>query len=593
MKKLIPLVFLFLGFVSSINGQSNEFQIISYSEFFELIEQEEDSVFKLNNTIVRYYPETDSLHFHTYDPAKLDEMRKDTIQVDKALSFDNVHFENRLDQSSRALHHIHFMHDVTLINTGSVKFYECYFEGSVLIYSKAPTKKGIDWIEANNGYSQIRCRNSVFRAGLEIRINELNIILSVVNCTIHSSDDPFKSFSLLANGLSSAHLENNLFLGCEEITIINIGTENFVLVGNEADRGDVTIHLLQNSINSNIIVLNNRWPEYVFLEFDELNSNVTLGWDQWNDRIHSQMGYRGRNALSRKTEVDSDSTKIFYVTRQIYENEFCYNAETKLLGRLMDLYDSQHNSKESNEAFIEIKDLETKRLKYLYSQSPSFDTYFQWKVNSFLKIFSDYGTKPSKAIIFSIYVILIFGLFYLFTPNSWDTLNQNRLIRRIRFITKYFRRDDGMKEVYIEENRDSVMNFEEFKQYMEESRKEVPRYFMFISKPLYYFSLSNYKMTTSALSKLDILKGKWTELPPKRKTGTSILMAIWFLLLILFDLSVKILNALTLSINTFTTLGFGEIPIKGVGRYLSIIQGFIGWFLLTLFSVSLISQLMH
>ena len=59
------------------------------------------------------------------------------------------------------------------------------------------------------------------------------------------------------------------------------------------------------------------------------------------------------------------------------------------------------------------------------------------------------------------------------------------------------------------------------------------------------------------------------------------------------EVFIKVLNALMLSINTFTTLGFGEIPIKGLPRYLAIIQGFIGWFMLTIFSVSLISQLLN
>jgi hypothetical protein len=70
-------------------------------------------------------------------------------------------------------------------------------------------------------------------------------------------------------------------------------------------------------------------------------------------------------------------------------------------------------------------------------------------------------------------------------------------------------------------------------------------------------------------------------------------MALWIIMLIILDLFVKFLNALTLSINTFTTLGFGEIPIKGIPRYLAIIEGFIGWFMLTIFSVSLISQLLN
>lgn len=46
-------------------------------------------------------------------------------------------------------------------------------------------------------------------------------------------------------------------------------------------------------------------------------------------------------------------------------------------------------------------------------------------------------------------------------------------------------------------------------------------------------------------------------------------------------------------INTFTTLGFEEIPIKALPHYLAIIQGVLGWFMLTIFSVSLISQLLN
>ena len=55
---------------------------------------------------------------------------------------------------------------------------------------------------------------------------------------------------------------------------------------------------------------------------------------------------------------------------------------------------------------------------------------------------------------------------------------------------------------------------------------------------------------------------------------------------------IHFLNALTLSVNAFTTLGFGDIPTHGAARYVTIIQGFIGWFLLTIFSVSLISQVL-
>jgi hypothetical protein len=59
---------------------------------------------------------------------------------------------------------------------------------------------------------------------------------------------------------------------------------------------------------------------------------------------------------------------------------------------------------------------------------------------------------------------------------------------------------------------------------------------------------------------------------------------------LLVNAAVALLNAFTLSLNAFVTLGFGEIPTRGVARYVTIAEGFLGWFLLTLFSVALISQ---
>ena len=69
----------------------------------------------------------------------------------------------------------------------------------------------------------------------------------------------------------------------------------------------------------------------------------------------------------------------------------------------------------------------------------------------------------------------------------------------------------------------------------------------------------------------------------------SLLTTLAFIAYYIF---IDILNAVTLSLNAFTTLGFGDIPTHGVGRYVTIIEGFVGWFILTIFSVSLINQVL-
>ena len=55
---------------------------------------------------------------------------------------------------------------------------------------------------------------------------------------------------------------------------------------------------------------------------------------------------------------------------------------------------------------------------------------------------------------------------------------------------------------------------------------------------------------------------------------------------------IRALNSIILSINAFSTLGFGQIPVRGLTKYLTIIEGFIGWFLLSVFIVSLLNQMM-
>ena len=110
--------------------------------------------------------------------------------------------------------------------------------------------------------------------------------------------------------------------------------------------------------------------------------------------------------------------------------------------------------------------------------------------------------------------------------------------------------------------------------------------------PIYKWAVSGTRISVSLLRRIDILKGNWQELPTKKRWWKSLLLMGVFSAVLVFDVFVKALNALMLSRNTFTALGFGEIPIEGLPRYLAIIQGFIGWFMLTIFSVSLITQLL-
>jgi hypothetical protein len=151
----------------------------------------------------------------------------------------------------------------------------------------------------------------------------------------------------------------------------------------------------------------------------------------------------------------------------------------------------------------------------------------------------------------------------------------------------------GIHEVYLDNQKEELLEFNEFKTLVEQQGKTVPKFFTATALPLYKWAISGSKFSASVLKRVDIMKGTWSDLPTKKRWWKSFLLIGAFLIAICCDIFIKMLNALMLSINTFTTLGFGEIPIKGLPRYLAIIQGFIGWFMLTIFSVSLISQLLN
>lgn len=93
--------------------------------------------------------------------------------------------------------------------------------------------------------------------------------------------------------------------------------------------------------------------------------------------------------------------------------------------------------------------------------------------------------------------------------------------------------------------------------------------------------------------KMDILKGTYSELPSKKKWRIALISTVWLVSFSVYSVSVKMLNAFTLSLNAFTTLGFGNIPTKGFSRYVVIVQGFTGWVLMTIFSATLITQLLQ
>ena len=512
MKKLITFVFLLLIF----NGFSQEKKLKEYShtEFFKMIATEKDSVFKLQDAIIRYKAE-DFLFSYRKENEYFVFDKTDTIVINKHIDLDNVHFEHQQDLSEfgfsddkgQAIPFVLFNKDVIISNTSSIVFYNCVFKGDVNIYSYTTTKEINQFKKAYSKYEpSIAFYNSEFYKNASFYIGDGNIFSPLSNTfsgnKIISKNRHSKIIFSITN-INDLDIERNDFEG-NGLVEMYLSNDNYVTL-NDNNFYDFRVNLIKESKNKaqSIITENNVFNKPPSLSINQFSTSDVYEWKQWKNNTTTIEGFSAYlddlmdNDDQLKFEELSKNDSIFnaYQTTYKYQLEKSYKSEMKLLGQFYTFYKEQFDGDYQNQVYVEFKNLETKRSKYLYKENPTFNSYFNWKINQFLKIFSSYGTNPSLSIVFSIYVIFIFAFVYMLFPNSWENGKKNKLRNRLQFFTKYFRQKEGIREIYEEEKQHDVMSHTEFRDYMHQSKKEIPNFFIWLTKPIYYFSSYNYRIT--------------------------------------------------------------------------------------------------
>ena len=358
--------------------------------------------------------------------------------------------------------------------------------------------------------------------------------------------------------------------------------ENNVILSNHWN------YLLFNQIKL-IIFINNTIQADLLLDIDKLQSEYDLQWPITTKRI-MPLNYVFSNTDALNNYNNQNILNQWHTENQ-GSDAFYYKNSLTQLSKFYNYFKEFHDRQSANDVYIRIKNLETQRLGYLYEKDASFENLFEVMVNRFLKRFSNYGTSPAKIVISAFQIILFFAFLFLFSNNSWNTINTNALKSKIEPTVGYFISDNDIEKSYainslkIEENNTSKL-------LLLEHKSNIPRVFFF---PTLFLLNAQNKVATTKLSLwkyLNVVKGSWGDLSKTKKVTNSIALVAIMLFYVITKILSTLLNALTLSINSFTTLGFGEIPIKGIGRYLAILEGFIGWIFLTLFSVTLISQVL-
>lgn len=260
---------------------------------------------------------------------------------------------------------------------------------------------------------------------------------------------------------------------------------------------------------------------------------------------------------------------------------------------LYNTYKQQGNKLSANQCYVEWKNIETNYLYYNKKTNPTMTIWFSWFMNAFLKFFCDYGTNPFKSLLISFYVLALFGVIYFIIFWNYDTTEHKDVRFVFKSFGKYFTDDFSLLDVgqYIYKEKPLSESKQQIRTYLYTNKNKLPYLYRLMGKILTrkeikWGNLIFYKIFNSFF-------GKWNTKKGFKKTIIISLSSLWIVYLLTKIIFIRIADAFTFSLNSFSTLGYGDLPQNETMRYLSIIEGFIGWFLLSIFSVALISQIIQ
>ena len=200
MRKLFVLLILINPW-NLVAQESPQFATMSYTEFFDAIEQETDSVFRLENVVVVLDTATDKRFlYQTASNGRKIYSSSDSIFIDKEIRLRNVHFaQEPWRQEGHGLNQIHFRNNVVMRSCGSAYFVGCVFDQQLIITGGNDVKHGLNFLadEVQSYGWAIGISNSLVRGHLYLNLNapdeELNTQVAVDESIVYQDSASFET----------------------------------------------------------------------------------------------------------------------------------------------------------------------------------------------------------------------------------------------------------------------------------------------------------------------------------------------------------------------------------------------------------------
>jgi hypothetical protein len=452
--------------------------------------------------------------------------------------------------------------------------------------------------------------NCKFQHGFRYQLSELKEYVRFNNCTISlnpniQDDSRMSLFNLFVR---EAHLFEfsqkgepiDFFMNnCTfDIPKRNKNLPKYAI--NISETHFTNLQLVDNVFNANLNLAQATIENQFLFSGGQLNGSL----------IMDALNMNPLNTRVQWTKLSNNKISVYDGRKQLVNGHVRYQIKDEVIfanliscyATFYGLFKSQGNRNNSNSCYVEWKDIETAYLYNQYQKDTRVSVYFAYLMNIFLRSFCDYGTNPLKSIYLSGLVLVFFAFLYFISPfqlngdkDEEGKYRKRNVYTQLKLYASYFLEREKLKNIYLRQQVCKISNKdkEEFLTLTASNQNRLPFMFHVIAQPPIVWRKFKQRLEIWFYDRIDIVHDKWEDLGTFRRFWTSFVFSLLILFGICYFILARMIDAITLSLNVFSTLGFGEIPVQGTIRYLTVIEGFIGWFLLSIFSVSLISQVIQ
>lgn len=317
--------------------------------------------------------------------------------------------------------------------------------------------------------------------------------------------------------------------------------------------------------------------------FDFPEANTNIPWDN----------LKGQKLALFQTELSQVVIPYQAKSEKQLGQTLLYNDLISTYKKFNKLYTERGDIQSANGSYVEIKQIETARQEYIQKVNPSMSNYINLLLNRVLSYFSDYATNPGKSVRRALEWLLIFTVLYMLTFSEWDGMNYRYYVRQYKLFSAYLSEPGDITDFYQPNDMPEEELLEGLSRDYLKKQKRVPKLVVLFGEPLYYMGKMRRVMMPRLIRFFNFQKEDWASLNTKKRIWSGFIIGLVLLSFVIYVLLVKFFNGLIMSLNSFVVIGFGALPEKGLAMYICIIEGIIGWFLLTIFTITLFSQVLQ